>query len=157
MPSSSSIADGPRRRKNRLGPILIVLAVLAMAIPAGVFSWQRRIERETAKTAQLIPAGAPCPTITKSAYEAGVVKATQAFAREDVVFARAFGHVSCDYVANDNGRSLGDMPVCAFTSPSVLKITTPKGEFYFFPSSGPATVWVPHGVPKCVMASFFKG
>jgi len=156
LPGSKNIADRPRRGGWRFGLLIVVLA-LVVAVPFGVFSWQRRIERETAKTKAQIPAGAPCPSITKDAYAASPVKATQAFAMDEVRFARAYGHVECGYLANDNGHSLGDFPVCAFTSPAVLHITTPKGEFYFFPSTGPATVWVPHGVPQCVMASNFKG
>ena len=156
MPTSSNIADGPRR-KRPLVPVLIGVMALAVAVPLAVYSWQRRIERETAKTKAQIPSGAPaCPTLTRQAYDAGFDKATHAFAMEDVTFARGYGHVECGYVANDNGRSLGDFPVCAFTSPGVLKITTPKGEFYFYPKTGPATVWVPHGVPQCARESYFK-
>ncbi len=153
--SSSSIADGPRpRRKRPIVPILTAVVAVAVIAAFAGFTWQRRIERETAKTRAYIPAGAPaCPTLTRQAYGAGAVKATQAFAMEETTFARAYGHVDCDYLANDSGRSMEDYPVCAFTSPAVLKITTPKGEFYFFPSTGPATVWVPHGVPHCVTAS----
>ena len=50
------------------------------------------------------------------------------------------------------------IPVCQFSGPSLLTVTTAKGTFYFAPGTGkPATVMTRDGVPSCVLASNFKG
>ena len=138
------------------GAVAIVI-VLLVGAPAAYFGWQRHIEKATALAREWTIAGPPCPSITSQAYRAGPVKASQTFALGEVSFGRAFGHVSCSYIASDGGRGMDDYPVCQFTSPAVLHVATPKGEFYFAPSTGPATVSVPKGVPQCVMAGNFKG
>lgn len=156
MPAASSFADRPKGRG--LGMWLLILVALAVVIvPAAIWSWNRHIELATADAGEWTIAGPPCPRLTRQAYLAGPVHATQEFQLGDFSFARAYGHVSCNFIAYDSGRGFGDYPVCQFTSPAVLQVKTPQGEFYFFPSTGPATVSVPHGTAQCVMASNFKG
>ena len=156
MATRLDVSRGSRRGGLGFGPVAIVIA-LAVGAPSAYFSWHRHIEKATALAREWTIAGPPCPAISSQAYAAGPVKASQAFDLGDVRFARGFGHVSCSYIASDGGRGLDDYPVCQFTSPGALHITTPKGEFYFAPSTGPATVSVPNGAPHCVMAGNFKG
>jgi len=130
-------------------------ALVLLAAIAWIWSWQTR--KAVALAQAWAIAGPPCPAVSLPAYRAAGIPASLAFNFDDVVFARAFGHVSCDEIAYDGGRAMGTYPECQFTSPGTLQITTPKGVFYFFPQTGPATVSVLHGQPQCVLASKFKG
>lgn len=154
--ASARYADRPRRRIGAMWLILLAVIVAAL-IPAGIWSWRRHIELATAEARAWTIAGPPCPTLTRQAYEAGPVRATLQVQLGDISFDRAYGHVSCNFIAYDGGRGFGDYPVCQFTSPAVVHVSTPKGETWFFPSTGPATVSVPHGVPRCVMAANWHG
>lgn len=156
MATHAGFADRPKGRGGWMW-LLFAAALLVVLVPAAIWSWQRHLETAVANAKEWTVAGPPCPSVTRQAYLAGAVHATQEFQLGDFGFGRAYGHVSCNFVANDGGRGLGDYPVCQFTSPAVLHVTTPKGEYYFFPSTGPATVSIPQGVPQCVMASKFKG
>jgi hypothetical protein len=63
-------------------------------------------------------------------------------------FARASGGVSC--VMRREGRGAA-FPVCRFSNPKVLQISTARGRFDFLPGAGPATVTVRDGRAVCVM------
>ena len=53
---------------------------------------------------------------------------------------------------------LEDVVNSCFSKALLLKVTTAKGAFYFAPGTGkPATVMTRDGVPRCVLASNFKG
>ncbi len=57
------------------------------------------------------------------------------------------------------GRGFGSAvyPACQFTSPTTLRVTTKKGDWYFHPGfAQPATVATPRGIARCVMASNFR-
>ena len=156
MTASGRYADRPGGRGRGLW-LLIAVVALAIGVPLGIWSWSHHIQAAVAKAREWTVVGAPCPTLTRQAYLAGTVRADRTFQLGDFSFGRAYGHASCDFIACDGGRGFGDFPVCQFTSPSVLDIKTRRGEFYFFPSSYPATVSIPHGLPQCVMAANFKG
>jgi hypothetical protein len=155
--SISQIASGPPRRRNWGLWALIVLAALAVITPVAIWSWNRHLEKAVAEARDWTIAGPPCPSLTAKAYAAGAVRASREFQLGDVTFGRGYGHASCNFIAYDGGRSLDSFPVCQFTSPAVVHVKTPKGDFYFFPSTGPATVSVPHGQPECVMAANWRG
>jgi hypothetical protein len=105
--------------------------------------------------------GAPCQSLSARSYftqlQASDMRATRAFDFMGVTFARAFGHVSCSEIHEEGGRSDATFPVCQFTSPGALEVTSGQGVFYFFPQAGPATISVHGGRPQCVLASKFKG
>lgn len=94
----------------------------------------------------------PCPMVLRWSGR----PPQKAFEFNGITFARRFGHADCHAVAvRPGGRDFD--PVCQFTGPDVLEITTPKGGFRFAPGVGqPATVVVRRGLPECVMASRFK-
>ncbi len=146
-----------KRAVPTMGILRVVLILGAVAL-AGVF-WKAELRREAgavAKAKAWTITGPPCPALDRKAFIASPVKASHPIEYDDVRFDRGFGHVSCDQIAYDGGRDLfSTYPVCQFTSPGMLRITTSGGEFYFLPQNGPATVAVAHGRPTCVMASNF--
>ena len=156
MTIGTTLADRPKGRGLWMW-LVVFVACAVVIVPAAIWSWNQHIEKATANAREWAIAGPPCPSLTRQAYLAGAVHATQDFQLGEFSFGRAYGHASCNFVAYDGGRGFGDYPVCQFTSPAVLHVTTPKGEFYFFPSTGPATISIPHGTPQCVMAGNFKG
>ncbi len=100
--------------------------------------------------------GAPCPSLTASAFQTQPIRPNQAFRMESVVFARAYGHSSCGELAANGG--LEAQVVCEFTNPGVLAVTNQAGTTYFAPGIGrPATVAATNGAASCVMASNYKG
>ena len=128
-----------------MGVAVITGAVAVIAL-AGL-GWLQREKAVAASTADANMAalsGPPCPTATAAAYAAGP-QARKELIFNDVKFGRAFGHVDCNEVANKATRK-GSMPVCQFTGPGAVTVTTDKGVFYFATGIGkPATVSAPDG------------
>jgi hypothetical protein len=153
------VPDYGERPVRRVPWAYIITIILGLALIAwlggGEFLKRRAAAVVTAKEWAID--GDPCPTITAAEFAAKKYRLRMSFDYGGAQFARAAGHVSCAAVAYKGGKGLGEFPVCQFTSPAVVKVTTKKGEVYFVPGIGkPATVSVPHGVGACVMNSTFK-
>ena len=93
----------------------------------------------------------PCPGLSQGAF-AKTLMATRVlpgrhFGFGGAFFARASGAVSC--VMKHEGAAA--FPLCRFSNPRVLQISTAKGRFDFLPGSGLATVTVRDGRAACVM------
>lgn len=157
-------------RSVRRGPsaivVILMVGALALCSALGVFLY-RYWAGQVAEAREWTIAGPPCPAMTrKTLVAAGLQAAPEGDVRgfsditdgyDGVVFARRFGYISCADVRDNGGLSLDSHPVCQFTRPEVLTITTAKGVFYFNTGvSAPATVSVKDGVPSCVMANRFK-
>jgi hypothetical protein len=150
--------------RTRERPVLPLPAIgIALGLTAAIagaaehYSLSKRAELGEATAREWTITGSPCPAVSAADFVRRKLQAPQSFAYDDAVFGRRFGHVSCGAVADHGGRGLRSYPVCQFTSPAVLRVKTPKGEFFFAPGVGkPATISIPHGVPRCVMASNFR-
>lgn len=138
----------------RAFPLMLVGAVAIGAVSVGVSGYLRRantIAQSTAAVQAAALTGDPCPTLTKDEYVARGSKAKQVFITNDIRYERRFGHVDCSII--EGGRSGNDyVPVCQFSGPALLVVTTSKGSYYFAPGAGrPATVATHDGVPGCVL------
>lgn len=149
-------------RRGRMTTGQKITIAVAAVIGLGSSAWlvggsylrQRDAALNLAREADI--KGPPCPELTPSDFEARGLKAPKATNYEDVIFARQFGHMDCRGVRYGGGWSSRVYPVCQFTSPNVLKVTTEQGEWYYFPGPGqPATVVTPHGKAQCVMDANF--
>lgn len=138
----------------RAFPLMLIGAVVVGVIVLAVGNHLRRatiIEQSTAS----LPAGAlegePCAVMTKAEYEARGAKAAHAFITNDIRYERRYGHADCSIVkAGGTGNDF--VPVCQFSGPAQVVVTTDKGAFYFAPGVGrPATVATRDGVPTCVI------
>ncbi|WP_296598404.1 hypothetical protein [Phenylobacterium sp.] len=152
--------DRVRRRRLTTGQkvTIAVAAVVAVALPGWFLVQSYLGKREAALflASEARVSGAPCPSLTKAQFQARGLKAPKATYYEGVIFGRQFGHMECRSLRYGGGWGTKVYPVCQFTSPKSLKVTTPKGEWYFAPGPGqPATVGAPHGEAQCVMASNF--
>lgn len=151
---------GVRRRRLTPGEkIVVAVAVLvSAAVPAWMFGGSYLRERDAAlsRASEARIEGPPCPSLTRAQFEAQGLKAPKATLYEDVVFARQFGHMDCRLLRYGAAWKTEVYPVCQFTSPKALKVTTPKGEWYFSTGPGqPATVGTPHGEARCVLGGNF--
>jgi len=149
-----------RRRRLTAGQkvTLAVAAAIAVGLPAWLVGQSYLGKREAALflAREAAVDGPPCPTLTRAQFEAQGFKAPKATFYEGVTFARQFGHMDCRSLRYGAGWGTEVYPVCQFTSPRSLKVTTRKGEWYFAPGPGqPATVGAPRGQARCVMASNF--
>lgn len=144
----------------RTFPLMLVGAIIVGGVTVGVTASMKRAGLLAASTEAVRPetlVGEPCPVLTAEAYEAGGAKAKQAFITNDIRYDRRYGHVECSVIAAEKG-STEFIPVCQFSGPALLKVTTAKGAFYFAPGTGkPATVITHDGVPSCALVSNFKG
>ena len=151
-------SDFGARARKRSVPVAPILAIVALVLAAGVaLMWWLPRSREIAKAEAWTFTGTPCPAVSVQAFAAFVVQPKESFEFGDVTFARGYGHASCEQITNDGGRGFGTHPVCQFTSPGVLHVTTKRGDFYFITQTGPATVAVQDGVASCVRAARFRG
>jgi hypothetical protein len=147
----SDAFDFGRRRGPR--PIEIVatfgaIAVLAATLPLALAA--QRIAA-VAKARAWAVSGPPCPSLSRSAYLASGERIVHLIDYDGVRFGRGYGYVSCVEVAKDGGRGLDTVPVCQFNSPTVLQVTTRRGDFYFYTRIRPATVTIADDRPQCVM------
>lgn len=148
-------AYAQRRRRRQL---TVTGVIIGLGIAAFVASQVPGYLIRHGEAAQLARdwtlTGPPCPSLTAEAFAAQGLKAPKAFEYGDVVMARQFGHVSCVKLKGKDGV---EYPVCQFTSPATLKVTTARGEAYFAPGVGhPATVSTEGGVARCVIAGNFS-
>lgn len=144
----------------RTFPLMLVGAIVVGGVTVAITASIKRAGLLAASTEQVRPetlVGEPCPVLTAEEFEARGAKTKQAFISNDVRYDRRFGHVECSVIAAEKGGT-EFIPVCQFSGPALLKVTTAKGAFYFAPGVGkPATVMTRDGVPSCVLASNFKG
>jgi len=142
----------------RTFPLMMLAALAVGATVVAVTSYQNRVRKIAESAAAADPssiAGAACPALTKAEFDALPVQPKKTHIFNEVTFTRRFGHVECNVVPDGGGT--GFAPICQFSGPAVLKVSTGRGEFYFKPGVGkPATVTTPGGVPRCVMAANFK-
>lgn len=149
-----------RRRRLTRGQkiVLAIAAVIAVALPgwflANSYLGKREAALGLAREAKV--EGPPCPSLTKAQFDAQGLKAPKATFYEGVAFARQFGHMECYALRYGAGWGTEVYPVCQFTSPKTLVITSGQRVWYFEPGPGqPATVGLPKGEAQCVMASNF--
>ena len=143
------------RRNIPFVPLALVVAGLLLA-GTRLMYWREVRTVVAAQTRQMTLGGQPCPGLTRQAFVDGHMAASLVFDFGDVRFARRFGHVDCSMVAERGGAG-AFYPVCDFTGPAVLVVTTKKGEVYFAPGVGNgATVSVAHDQPRCFMGSKFR-
>ncbi len=133
-----------------------VLVFLGFAVWLYGGSYLRQRDFAVSRAAEAKVDGPPCPAITKAAFEARRRPKFKATLYEDVVFGRQYGHLDCRALRYGGGWSTRTYPACQFTGPGLLQVTTSKGEWFYAPGVGqPATVAVPRGQARCVMASNF--
>lgn len=155
----SAPPPGPRRRKNTLRWIVIgggVALAVAAVITTEVLRRQHELADAAASSQAALVDGPPCPTLTPAAFAASKLPPKKAFVFNGIRFARRYGHADCSTLADPVKKGGAFIPVCQFTGPAVISVTTPKGEFYFEPGVGrSATVFVPDTGPRCVLAARF--
>lgn len=159
-PPQGALDFGRRLARKRVPRWALAAAVAGVAAAVTAAIWVPSLLAHRADAISTARAwtihGPPCQALTPAASRKQWYKASKAFEWDGVTFARGAGHASCQDVGYRGGRGLGVFPVCQFTSPEILAITTGKGTFYFAPGLGrPATVSVQHGLPSCVAASNF--
>lgn len=149
-------------RRRRLTPGQKLTIATAALIFLGFAGWLyggdylRQRELAFGRAAEAEVSGPPCPQLTEAQFVARKMKAPKATNYEGVVFARQFGHLDCRALRYGAGWGTETYPVCQFTSPNVVTVTTDKGRWFFAPGMGkPATVAVPRGEARCVMDSNF--
>jgi hypothetical protein len=148
---------GSRRERRALNWRVIAAAVvvLVVALAAGGWFWSRPVNIRQARLWAI--SGPPCPAVAAQVFAAYPIKPQMDFEFSGVTFTHAHGNADCQDIHDDGGEGLGTHPVCQFTAPTVLKVTTRKGDYYFIPGLGRATVTVQGDVPTCVRAAWFSG
>ncbi len=146
-----------RSRRAPMGLwIVTVLAVAAIGAVTHYFL-DKRAKELAAEARAWTVVGPPCPQVTKAVFDAQPFQARQVTNINGVRWARSSATIMCQGIASDGGRGAVLDPVCQFSSPRVLRITTAKGDFYFVPGLGQkATVTVKDGVATCVMGASVK-
>ena len=150
-------AGGWRPREPFASPGLAVALAVGMGLVVAIASWLHQSPRHVAAARRWTILGPACPTLSAQAFARLAVKPRMAFQFDEMTFSRAYGHVYCDDVFDDGGRALTSHPACQFTGPAALEVTTAKGDFHFFPSTGRATVSVNDGVAHCVRGGWYDG
>ena len=146
------------RHAARFGAIHLLMGLIAAGVIGGLMAYDfvkhRHANVDIAKAWNI--QGPPCPAVTATDWAAKHQAAPKTFDYAGDTLGRVAGHVSCQDVMASGGQGLVQNQVCQFTSPAALKITTPKGDFYFLPGVGqPATIVIEHDLPRCVLASKF--
>jgi hypothetical protein len=147
-------ADFGVRRGSKGPPWGMIMAGVAVVLvgSAAMFSRLSHLPAQIATAKAWTIAGPPCPEITKTAFAGQPMKAEQLFAYDGIGFARAYGHAECNEIVDHGGKGWGTYPVCKFTGPSILQVSTPKdGDHFFAPGPGVAvTLSFAGGQASCV-------
>lgn len=160
MTTKDFYTDATRQRRiGRTVLVVVLVGMVAGAIALALMERKKRTDAIAATTAAAgvsTIAGPPCPTLTAEEFAPRAAKTDKVAQFNDDTYARRSGHMDCNLVALPGVKD--PVPVCQFTSPQVIAITTAKGSWYFAPGVGqPATIQVPDEVPACVVASNFRG
>jgi len=127
----------------RIGLAAVALIVPATIVPALLSQTARAVR----KYEEWQVAGPPCPAGRPGAR----LKATLVLER--VAFSRERGHAACTTLNDRGGRGFSTFPVCQFTAPGLLRVTTRTGEHWFVAPPGvPATVAVHGEGAECRLA-----
>ncbi len=161
--TQESIDFAWRIRRTLSGKVFVVfwlLAGTACALALGLNDYRARQQLVTemkTEASNWSINGPPCPILSQADYKAAGARATRTFEFNGVQFGRRFGHTSCAVLGVKDATLRGGYPACQFTGPDVIQIATSKGSYAFAPGIGnPVTVFIPAGIPQCVMSSKFK-
>jgi hypothetical protein len=153
-----------RKRRTLSGIVRNRFWLLAAFVTVAWLAWDaHRIRREL--TAELRTEashwdikGPPCPVVG-SANAAGRGRlANRTLEFHGATFGRRFGHVSCTVLGVKDTTLKGAYPACQFTAPAVVRVSINSKTYVFEPGVGhSATVWIPDGIPQCVVAAKFRG
>lgn len=154
------MAAAVRRRRRGAGQKLILVGagVVAIAFPAWLFggSYLKRRGEALDLAREWAIAGPPCAALSRAEFEARGLKVRKGTVYEGVTFYRQFGHMSCTALRYGAGWGQSTYPVCQFTTPRALKVSTYEGDWYFDIAPGqPATIAAPRGQVRCVLAANF--
>lgn len=136
------------------------MVVVVVGIVAGVGlllytqgrSRQMAIAGATAETKPWELVGPPCAEGFSGPWANPEYAPKKALVFNGLRFARRAGHVECSAIAAKGGNS-DFVPMCEFTGPILVEVTTDRGTFRYQPGVGnPATVSVVDGQPRCVVA-----
>lgn len=157
MTRDLGVRSPPRRG---LGQRLVIglALVAAVGFPAWVYtgSYLKRRDAALALQREWTIDGPPCAALTKAEFEARGLKVRKGTVYDGVTFYRQFGHVSCSPLRYGAGWAPATYPVCQFTTPRALKVTTARRDWYFdIPPGQPATIAAPRGQVRCVLAADF--
>lgn len=156
MPKTADLRTPRRGNQGFPAWLWSHIAVIAVAVPVVGLVAGLVLRTASSSAPANLPAisAPPCPTLTQKAFAERKLPTAVAFEFDDITFGRNSGNVDCSTVTARWSFGLSSYPVCQFTSPAALSVTTPKGVFYFGPGAGrKATVFVPGGVPRCVLAA----
>ena len=152
---------GARKPHRTFGQRMLfaLTGVACLALPAWLLAQDYLADRHVALNlaGEWKIEGPPCRQVSAAAFAAEGRKLRSGAVYQDVTFVRQFGHMSCASLRYGGGWSPDVYPVCQFTSPHGIKVTTPKGEWFYAVEPGqPATVATPHGKARCVLAGNFN-
>jgi hypothetical protein len=149
-----------RRARGEMSNIwtIIAISVLLFSAVGGVIllkAWNAHLSVDTAETNAWLVTGPPCPTISAAAWRALAIAAPQRASFRGVAAERAHGDVACEVQDIDAaGHAAAPYPVCSFSAPLAIHLTTPQGDLYFQPGVGqPATISMAGGHPRCMMVA----
>jgi len=143
--------DYGARRRPRRGALIISGAALGVAaIGALILITLNDRKARIAEAKAWTVSGAPCAHGLGAAWDADAPPQIVDFGKAR--FARAHGATRCAEIGYDGGRSGDIFPICQFDHPGRLEITTDHGATLFqLGPLDPATVFVEHGVARCVV------
>jgi hypothetical protein len=144
--------------KRGFGMVHVVSAVVVITSAVGLITFQlvkdRQANIDTFKTWQV--KGPPCPAMSEADFQAKRYTALKTFDYDGTTIGRTAGDANCQDVKSGGGKGFSTDKVCQFTSPATLTVTAKGMKYFFVPGAGqPASLYVHHDVPSCIMASNF--
>ena len=149
------------RRTLVIGAVVVALLAVIAALAS---DWTMRQASLVAEAARWKIEGAPCRSVSKAEYDA----ATDAFLPagytglkveiDDVKLAWSSGDSACHDILDAGSLLLDTHPVCQFTHPRKVRVTSPAGEHFYLTGESPATVSAaPTGVACVLNAKLRRG
>ena len=98
--------------------------------------------------------GPPCPQLAAAAFTARGIAPEESMRLGTAVVRFRFGRAECNATGSSGGGwDSAAQPICHFSSPALLHVTTASGgEFYFDPGVGqPASLALSESAARCVL------
>lgn len=154
--SAAGVRAGRRGPRSILdgGMSLGGWVVIAVSLGLCAFIYLSQKDASSVEAAFWSLEGPPCPTMAPSAYERAWGE-PQVTRYGGAAFEYRVGHMMCT-LRPDEGEDASH-PVCQFTGPVFLGVTTRRGRSYFAPPyTHAARVGVIDGQARCVLIPRFK-
>lgn len=142
-------------RFPRWAVVSVIGAGIIIVLSLSLYDRFLNVRDATQESGAAAITGPPCPSITPDEITRYGLQTRYSTDFNGLTLGRRFGEVSCSEVAAKGGLGVKSYPVCQFSGPDVVTVSSGQSTLYFRPGVGKkASILAQAGAaPRCVMAA----